>query len=193
MGGFFTKHGKFSTGGGDFSVAPDGIYVCKLKEIESLEQPSFDDQAIMEPKYKWVFEGANDDATDDDGKPFRFVKFTKRDYGHEKAGMTILLDSMLGRHLTQDEFEEFDLPDLTARKFRVCVEETNNAKGNAINKILWVKPEQAKKKATGEAADAHIEKVVNGDSNAPFSRPASKPAGAGPKVKDPSDPFDDEE
>lgn len=135
---FFADNGSYSSGGGDYELGDDGLYICRLKEIESLMQPSYDDANIMEPKYKWVFESVEE--MDSTGNPFRFVNFTKRKYGHEKAAITILLDGMLGKHLTNEEFNALDLDALMAKKYRVSVELTKSGTGKDINKILWVKP-----------------------------------------------------
>jgi len=166
--GFFDKHGKFADQQGDYSIAEDGIYICRLKEVEPLEQPSFDDPTLMEEKYKWVFEGANAEAQDEQGQPYRFIKFTKRSYGNEKAAITILVDSMLSRHLTREEFAELDLEDLKAKKFRVNVELTQNTKGNDINKVLWVKPEKSGGAKMGDVG-GKAKRQADPDGDDPFA------------------------
>lgn len=148
--GFFTQHGSFSDGNGEFSVAEDGVYSCRLTAVEPIMQPSFDDPLVQEAKFKWVFETADD--VDDAGKPYRFVKFTSRKYGNDKAAITLLLDGMLSKRLTAEEFAGLDLDDLMARKWKVLVELTVNSKGNQINKISSVKPEKAAGNRMGTAA-----------------------------------------
>lgn len=143
--GFFQENAKFGSGG-DYAVADDGVYTCRFKEIETLKQPSFDDASVLEDKFKFVFETV--DEVDNENNPFRFVKFTKTSYGYEKAALTILIDGMLGRHLTEQEFLALDLDDLKAKKFKVVVELTKNQSGKEINKILSVKP----MKPAGEGA-----------------------------------------
>jgi len=144
---FFKENSTYNEGG-NFPVADDGIYVCRLKEIEKVQGKNFDDPSILEPNFKWVFEAIEE--VDDDGSPFRFVKFTKTNYGNEKAGLTIIVDGMMGRHLTSDEYNDIELDDLKARKFRVNVELTQNQSGKDINKILWVKPANTGKKQSGQ-------------------------------------------
>lgn len=139
--GFFDKHGSFATSSGDFEVADDGIYLCRLKEVEPITRPSFENKEVQEEAFRWVFESIND--LDSRNNPYRFTKFTKRAYGNEKANLTLLIDSMMGRHLTQAEFAALDLEDLMARKWRVNVELTATGEGKQINKILWVKPEKS--------------------------------------------------
>jgi len=185
--GFFAKAASFSPGG-DFAVADDGIYVCRLKEIEQKQQPSFDDPNVMEDKFVFVFEGANDEATDEDGKPFRFVKYTKTGYGNDKAALTQLLDGMLGKRLTKEEFSELDIDDLTSRKWRVNVQLNSNTQGKQINKILWVKPEKSGKKM-GDMEGAP--RAASTDpADAPFTRKAAPTPKAVISTPEDDDPFE---
>jgi len=137
---FFAQNATFSTGG-DFEVADAGVYICRLKEVEPTKQPSFDDPNVQVDKFKWVFE--TNDNTDTKGNPFRFVKFTGTSYGNDKAALTILIDGMAGRRLTSDEFAALNLDNLKRANWRVMVDEGVSGKGNAINKILSVKPSKS--------------------------------------------------
>jgi hypothetical protein len=47
---------------------------------------------------------------------------------------------MLGKHLTEDEFNQLSLDDLKARTWAVSVDAVVNAKGYDANVILAVKP-----------------------------------------------------
>jgi len=159
---FFQQNATFNEGG-EYEVADDGLYLCRLKEIETLQQPSFDDPSLLEDKFKFVFEAL--ESVDSKGNPFRFVKFTKTGYGNEKAALTLLLDSMLGKHLTNQEFASLDLEDIKARKFRVNVELTTNTKGNEINKILSVKPNKAGGGIGGNASASNKPKPKDDDAD----------------------------
>lgn len=128
-----------TVGGGDFPVVDDGVYVCRLKEIEPTKGKDFNDPSKEVDQLKWAFETM--EVVDEEEKPFRFVKYTKTNYGDNRANLTILLDSMIGRRLTPDEFYALDLDDLKAKKWNVLVELTKNADGTKdINKITSVKP-----------------------------------------------------
>jgi len=143
--GYFTETGGTSgTGGGDYPAAEDGVYTCRMKDIEPCQMGSFDDPAVMEDKYRFVFESIEE--MDENGKPYRFNKITGRKHGHDKAGLTILLDQMFGRRLTAAEFAALDIEEMQAKKWRVNVELYQNAKGYDQNKILSVKPLGAKGK-----------------------------------------------
>jgi hypothetical protein len=169
MGSFGDIGGKFATSSGDYELAEDGIYLCKLAEVEPIKQPSFDDPAIEEDKFKFLFEALEE--TDSQGRPYRFVKFTGRAYGNEKANLTALIDGMMGRHLTQEEFANLDLDNLMAKKYRVNVELTQSKTGKDINKILWVKtPKAAGEKKGLATAGAGSRKMPNDptDSEDPF-------------------------
>ena len=136
--GFFAQHGKFSEGSGKkYSVAEAGIYVCALIDVEATQGKSFDDPSILEPNFRWVFETT--EVGDDDGQPFRFVQFTKTFYGNEKAKLTILLDSMVGR-MTSQQFADLDIEALKAKQWQVVVGTRQKMNGELTNIIETVKP-----------------------------------------------------
>lgn len=136
--GFFAQHGKFSEGSGKkYSVAEAGIYVCALIDVEATQGKSFDDPSILEPNFRWVFETT--EVGDDDGQPFRFVQFTKTFYGNEKAKLTILLDSMVGR-MTSQQFADLDIEALKAKQWQVVVGTRQKMNGELTNVIETVKP-----------------------------------------------------
>jgi len=136
--GFFAQHGKFSEGSGKkYSVAEAGIYVCALVDVEATQGKSFDDPSILEPNFRWVFETT--EVGDDDGQPFRFVQFTKTFYGNEKAKLTILLDSMVGR-MTSQQFADLDIEALKAKQWQVVVGTRQKMNGELTNVIETVKP-----------------------------------------------------
>lgn len=135
--GFFSQNATF-TSGGDYPVAAPGSYKCALDKIETVQRPSFEDQSIMEPNFRWVFETIEDG--DENGRPFRFTYYTKTSYGNDMAKLTKLLDSMLLRRLTQEEFASLDLDDIKARAWSVAVEVQMTSRGREINSVLSVRP-----------------------------------------------------
>lgn len=139
--GFFSQHGTF-TGGGDFAVAAPGSYKCALEKVETVQRPSYEDPSIMETNYRWVFETIEDG--DENGRPFRFTYFTKTSYGNDMAKLTKLLDGMLLRRLTSEEFAQLDLEDIKTRAWSVSVDLQMTAKGREINTVLGVRPWAAK-------------------------------------------------
>jgi len=182
--GFFSDKGQFSGAGGDFPVAEDGVYLCRLKEIIAEQRPSFENPDVMVDQFRFSFETIEE--ADENGAPYRFVKFTGVKYGNDKANLTKTLDSMLGRRLTPDEFNDLDLEDLTAKKWRVCVEQTTSGKGSAINKISWVKPQATKPQNVATAANA--------PRTAPAAAAPGGTRGAGPIGDfDGEDPFEENE
>jgi len=153
MMGFFGQNASFAQG--DYSVADAGNYKCILVDVEMVQRPSFDDPAVMEPNFKWRFETT--EVGDEDGKPFRFSQFTKTSYGYDMAKLTKLLDGMLGRRLTQDEFARLDLQDLKSRHWSVAVDLVHTARGREINTILGVKPWQTKAQPVKRLAKPPVE------------------------------------
>ena len=133
---FFAKHGSFS--GGSYPVAGDGAYKCALVDVELTERPSFRDANRLEPNFRWVFETL--EVGDEEGRPFRFTQFTKTGYGFDGAKLTKLLDGMLGRRLTQDQFAALDVEELKAAAWSVTVSAIVNSKGREVNTIQSVKP-----------------------------------------------------
>jgi hypothetical protein len=137
--GFFAQHGSYSEGTGrKFSVAESGVYICSLIDIEAVQGKSFDDPTVLEPNYKFVFETT--EVGDEDGQPFRFVQFTKTVYGNEKAKLTILLDSMLGKHLDRNQYAALDINSLKSQKWQVVVGTRQKLNGEYTNMIETVKP-----------------------------------------------------
>ena len=137
--GFFAQHGSYSEGPGKkFSVAESGVYICALIDIEAVQGKSFDDPTVLEANYKFVFETT--EVGDDDGQPFRFVQFTKTAYGNEKAKLTILLDSMLGKHLDRNQYAALDINALKSGQWQVVVGTRQKLNGEYTNMIETVKP-----------------------------------------------------
>ena len=158
--GFFAQHGSYSEGTGrKFSVAESGVYICSLIDIEAVQGKSFDDPTVLEPNYKFVFETT--EVGDEDGQPFRFVQFTKTIYGNEKAKLTILLDSMLGKHLDRNQYAALDINSLKSQKWQVVVGTRQKLNGEYTNMIETVKPVK-------QTATKPLKKVVQEDITDPF-------------------------
>ena len=158
--GFFAQHGSYSEGTGrKFSVAESGVYICSLIDIEAVQGKSFDDPTVLEPNYKFVFESI--EVGDEDGQPFRFVQFTKTVYGNEKAKLTILLDSMLGKHLDRNQYAALDINSLKSQKWQVVVGTRQKLNGEYTNMIETVKPVK-------QTATKPLKKVVQEDITDPF-------------------------
>jgi hypothetical protein len=158
--GFFAQHGSYSEGTGrKFSVAESGVYICSLIDIEAVQGKSFDDPTVLEPNYKFVFETT--EVGDEDGQPFRFVQFTKTVYGNEKAKLTILLDSMLGKHLDHNQYAALDINSLKSQKWQVVVGTRQKLNGEYTNMIETVKPVK-------QTATKPLKKVVQEDITDPF-------------------------
>ena len=143
--GFFSS-ASFSDGSSQFEAAPAGAYVCRLASVESVDRPSYDDPNVMLPNFRFTFETT--EYGDSAGNAYRFFKFTRQGYGNDKQALTILLDGMLGRRLTQYEFHELDINDLLAKQWMVNVDAKMNTRGNMTNAIMSVSPVAAKKKLT---------------------------------------------
>lgn len=138
---FFGKHGDL---GKDVPLVEEGLYVCRLKEVILTEGKVFEAGKLPKPQFRWNFETL--EVADDEGNPFRFSTFTGRSYGYDNADLTKLIDSMMGRRLTPDEFLNLDLSDLTeGRKWRVMIKTGRTKAGKEFNEIVSVKPVQAVK------------------------------------------------
>lgn len=156
--GFFAQHGSYSEGTGrKFSVAESGVYICSLIDIEAVQGKSFDDPTVLEPNYKFVFETT--EVGDEDGQPFRFVQFTKTVYGNEKAKLTILLDSMLGKHLDRNQYAALDINSLKSQNWQVVVGTRQKLNGEYTNMIETVKP--VKQSATKPLRKVNAEVITD--------------------------------
>jgi len=139
---FFANNATVSGQGGTFETAEAGMYTCRLKAVEVKQQPSFDNPEVLENRFQWIFESK--DAADSSGNPFRFSKFTSVKFGNDKSGLTILLDAMMGRRLTTEEFQALDLEELKGKDWKIMVDEKQKANGYMANTVLSVKPAQAR-------------------------------------------------
>lgn len=140
-----TKGYNGSNGSG-FETAPDGVYVCTLESIEERVQPKFSNPEEEEVRWVWRYTAIDD--TDSKGKQFSFLDWTGKNYGNDKAGLTLRLDSMLGFRMTEEDWDAFDLEEeLVGKTFRVMVTEVTKGDGRVANKIVKVSPVTAAKKA----------------------------------------------
>ena len=165
--GFFSS-ATFSDGSSQFESAPAGVYVCRLANLDSVDRPSYDDPNVMVPNFKFTFETT--EYGDSAGNAYRFFKYTRQGYGNDKQALTILLDGMLGRRLTQAEFHQLDVDDLLAKQWMVTVDAKLNTRGNMTNAIVSVSPVTAKKKLTKIAQPA----IKTDDIEDPFGEDASE-------------------
>lgn len=172
---FFAQHASVQEpgGSGEYEIAEAGTYNCRLIAVEMAEQPDFNDANVMKPTFIWKFETT--DVFDSQDRPFRFVKFTGRTFGNEKAHLTNLINQMMGRALTTREFQAINLEELMEKPWKVMVDEHKTQAGKIVNKIVSVRSPQRK----GVVVDAII-------------RPAAKPAKpANNDDDDIADPFKD--
>ena len=139
--GFFNQNAQFVQPA--TAVAEAGIYECALVNIEVTDRPKFNSEE-MEPNFRWVFETT--EVGDEEGKAFRFSHFTKAKYGPDQAKLTILLDQMLGKRLSQEEFSNLDIAELKGKKWAVEVTVALNNRGYENNTVVAVKPVRAVKK-----------------------------------------------
>jgi len=197
MPGFFATHGGYAQT--TFDAAPTGLYRCRLKEIVPEERPAWDDPNVIESVYKVVFETT--EAADSNGRPFRFFVSPRRigkdgggTYGIERAALTKLLDGMLGRRLSADEFENLDLDELLTRTYEVMVEQRPGSNGKPPrNKVLTVVGVVSAGKAQGGSPNRlSSPRPVNGSgggsaTTAVAERPRVAAAGAAVAIADRDD------
>lgn len=134
---------KFATfnEGGDFEIAEAGAYECRLTDIEVVERAAYEDPTKMEPNFIWKFETTKEFDSKD--RPYRFLQYTKTSYGNDRAKLTQLLDTMLEKRLTRQEYAELmsDTSVLTSVPWKVAVDESKSqSSGKAFNKIISVRP-----------------------------------------------------
>lgn len=136
------EKGYNGSNGGGFETAPDGMYLCTLESIEQKVQPKFSDPEEEEIRWMWRYTAIEE--TDSKGKQFSFLDWTGKNYGNDKAGLTLRLDSMLGYRMTEEDWDEFDPEDsLVGKTWRVMVSEVTKADGKVVNKVIKVSPVNA--------------------------------------------------
>lgn len=193
---FFAQNATVSGQGGTFETAEAGMYTCRLKAVEVKQQPSFDNPEVLENRFQWIFE--TKDAADSAGNPFRFSKFTSVKFGNDKSGLTILLDTMMGRRLTTEEFQALDLDELKGKDWKVMVDEKQKANGYMANTVLSVKPAGARQQPAQRPNTLGGMVASNPTPAAPVRQPSRgeqirQQAAAEDDMSDLEDPFADDE
>jgi hypothetical protein len=155
---------SFSDGAMNREVPETGRYLCHLVDVEQFTHTvkSTGNQMQM---LRWIFNTVT--KTNADGEPFVITKLTSTSYGGDSSWLTQLLDQMLGKRLTRNEFNALDTEDLKKKQWVVALTKTVNARGYDAYEVDSVKE--------------HVPSVP--------AKAKPKPV----KVEDIKDPFDEEE
>lgn len=143
--GFFSNTPTSVGGGGDEFVAPSGVYKCKLVDVQVTQTTKFQSTEIVD-QYQWDFETT--EVGNSKGAPFKFRKWTGTTYGPDKAKLTILMDGMLGKRYTAEEFATLDDALLFDGEYNVVVSQYTNNAGyprNTIESVKRFEPEASTK------------------------------------------------
>lgn len=162
-------------GGSDDFVAPSGVYKCKLIDVQITQTTKFQSTEMVD-QYQWDFETV--EVGNSKGQPFRFRKWTGTVYGPDKAKLTILMDGMLGKRYTAEEFQELDDAILFDGEYNVVVSQYTNSAGyprNTVDSVKRFEAESPKLQPLRKAAPV----VDNDDIEDPFGddMPADATAG----------------
>ena len=156
--------------GASREVPESGRYLCTLVDVETFQLTSKNTGKTM-PMFRWIFSTVK--KTDTDGNPYQLTKITSTYYGSDDSWLTQLLDQMLGKRLTRNEWNALDVESLKAKAWAVSVTKTVNARGYDVAEIDAVREHVAETKPAP----------------APKAKPAPKPV----VEDDIKDPFDEEE
>jgi hypothetical protein len=135
----FFKNTTTSTGNGggsDKFVAPSGVYKCKLIDVQVTQTTKFQSTEMVD-QYQWDFETT--EVGNSEAAPFKFRKWTGTVYGPDKAKLTILMDGMLSKRYTAEEFQALDDAILFDGEYNVVVSQYTNAAGYPRNTVDSVK------------------------------------------------------
>lgn len=122
-----------------YETAEAGLYLsCRFLECKPDRKPSFDDKNVMEDIYRWTFETTDPGDMNSEGKPFRFTRDTGRKFGDDRAKLTILMDQMVGRRLTVDEFLDLDTDTLKPTPYDITVDAKPSSSGKVYNNITAI-------------------------------------------------------
>jgi hypothetical protein len=180
--GFFknTNTSTGSEGGGDFT-APAGVYKCKLADVQVTQTTKFQSTEMVD-QYQWDFETT--EVGNSKSEPFRFRKWTGTVYGPDKAKLTILMDGMLGKRYTAEEFQALDDNLLFDGEYNVVISQYTNSAGYARNSVESVKryepqatakiqPLQKAAVQTDDIPDPFADEMI-ADATAGIPEPASR-------------------
>lgn len=186
MSGYFGQKAQYSTGGGDFEPAEAGVYTCKFRDIEEFQEGSFNDPMVQEDKFRFRFETADPEDVNAKGEAFRFSKKTGIKYGNDKAALTLLLDAMVGRRMTVEEFIALDLDILRACNYSITVDAKAGNDGRVWNNITGIARVRRARQAPPQGQQSSAPK--------PNYQPKPAPAKVAPTTdldSDFQDPFDE--
>lgn len=123
-----------------YPVQEAGDYVCKFVGVFPSTKGKWGNKDVKEPSLKFVFETIDPNDFDEDGKPVRFSKNCRKAWG-DRADLTRLVESMVGRSVTFDEFETLNPADLQRINYRLLIGQGqgDNSAYNYIDAISRVR------------------------------------------------------
>jgi len=122
----------FAKAGGSFNPIPMGAYQCLIADVELVTAfNSF--KGIDEDKLKYTLLVLDDNKCED-GTSTRGRHLFKRctNSVHEKAELTKMVKAVLGRNLTKEETESFDVESIVGKQVKVLVEQAPSKDGTTI-------------------------------------------------------------
>ena len=151
---YATEKGDFKP----FERAVAGQYLCELISIEPVDRPKWVDNVKtdkMELNFLFIYEakqGGKDAITgeqlthtDSEGKPFQFREYVRNtEYGFTFKGstgkLTLLLDKLIGRRLTTEEFKRLAFDKIAGNKYLLDVELKEGEKSYNFIKHVRIHP-----------------------------------------------------
>lgn len=170
----------------NYAIAPDGQYLCKLISVKEVDGQAFGSNAKTR-KILFIFEAL--EVVQEDGEPYRFFHRVNPIYGPDKAKLTQLLDKMIGRRLTKEEFAGLDLEKLVGRKYSVMVTSHVGGDGNTYNDVISVIPVAKPRPAENSTQTAPVARQQSAPALRP--QPSHRPAPV-PVAAVAEDSFDDD-
>ena len=102
---------KFNTGGGDFETLEAGTYMARIYSIVDIGEQTYEDKAGRKKTQRKFVMSFEINELMEDGRPFVVSKFYTASL-HDKASLTIDLNSIRGKAMTEDDKAKFDIANI---------------------------------------------------------------------------------
>lgn len=129
---------------------PAGDHILCLTSVEEKMQPAFSGEG---ESLRWIWQFVAKATDPDTGERYEFRQYTGPNYGHPKAGLTLLLDQMLPTW-TEDQKGSIDTDRLLQTYYKAKIRHEKGEKPGDPPKarLAFIEPYNPKKNGTAAPA-----------------------------------------
>lgn len=113
-----------------YDIPPEGTYNARVSGINAVDDERYGQ--------RFRFQFTLDEICREDGSPMTVLRSTSR-YFTQNSRLTEIVQNILGRQLTPDELEEFDLESLIDSYVQIEIEHRQSESGNVYAVVKSIK------------------------------------------------------